>query len=276
MSETNKVIFRTNIPEEVALKFATGLVAPTRYPEKGYQDQKVYTLLNPPDSRMYVPLPVGEMIDRLGVQPGERFLVGKMETKDGQRRKIDWVVRRIDTSQPAPQQPAAPQPVSPAARPPARRQQAPPPPPDYDYEPVLQQSIVQAQQRKAQQTVAQPGVPSAAPRTPVITSAGANGNNGQPHNNTTNGRVMATIAAGPPEPPLPEPPADLVRRNGNNVQQHPEPKTKLEDALKTVVKACHATREYAKQLSYDMPVFNGDELVRMVVTILINDNGGRR
>ena len=53
------------------------------------------------------------------------------------------------------------------------------------------------------------------------------------------------------------------------------PKSKLEDALKTVVAACHATREYAKQIGYEMPVFNGDEIVRMVNTLMIQNGGAK-
>ena len=61
------------------------------------------------------------------------------------------------------------------------------------------------------------------------------------------------------------------------------PKTKLEDALKTVVAACHAARNYAKDIGYDMPTFTGDDLARMANTLMINGaqngnghNGGPR
>ena len=40
-----------------------------------------------------------------------------------------------------------------------------------------------------------------------------------------------------------------------------------------MIAACHAAREYAQQIGYDMPTFNGDEIVRMVNTLMINGNG---
>ena len=55
-------------------------------------------------------------------------------------------------------------------------------------------------------------------------------------------------------------------------------KTKLEDALKTVVAACHAAREYAKQIGYEgMPPFTSEDIRTMANTLMIqNGNGGLR
>jgi hypothetical protein len=55
-------------------------------------------------------------------------------------------------------------------------------------------------------------------------------------------------------------------------------KTKLEDALKTVVAACHAAREYAKQIGYEgMPPFTSEDIRTMANTLMIqNGNGGPR
>jgi hypothetical protein len=54
---------------------------------------------------MYVPLHVGESIRELRIGPGERFSLVKAEVKTGNRRGIQWQVKRVD---PAPEPPAAP------------------------------------------------------------------------------------------------------------------------------------------------------------------------
>jgi hypothetical protein len=55
------------------------------------------------------------------------------------------------------------------------------------------------------------------------------------------------------------------------------PRTKLEDALKTVVAAIHATNEYAKSIGYAMPQFTSEDLRCMANTILIGEqNRGAR
>ena len=53
------------------------------------------------------------------------------------------------------------------------------------------------------------------------------------------------------------------------------PKTRLEDALRAVVDAIQATRDHAKQIGYDMPTFNGDEICRMVNTLMIQNGGAK-
>ena len=62
-----------------------------------------------------------------------------------------------------------------------------------------------------------------------------------------------------------------------HVQIHDaRPGSRLECALKDVVAAVQATNEYAKSIGYAMPQFNGDEICRMVNTLLIgNRNGGQ-
>ena len=53
------------------------------------------------------------------------------------------------------------------------------------------------------------------------------------------------------------------------------PKTKLQDALMTVVAAVHATNEYAKGIGYAMPQFTSEDLRTMANTIMIGaKNGG--
>ena len=64
--------------------------------------------------------------------------------------------------------------------------------------------------------------------------------------------------------------------NGRAAAPAERPKTKLEDALKTVVAACHAAREYAKQIGYEaMPPFSSEDIRTMANTLMIqNGNGG--
>lgn len=53
--------------------------------------------------------------------------------------------------------------------------------------------------------------------------------------------------------------------------------TKLEDALKTVVAAIHAARQYAKEIGYEMPVFGPEDIRTMANTLIIEGrNGGSR
>ena len=87
--------FQTNIPELVALAFDGGLKVEGRY-----GDQVMFTLQD--DRVMYVPPIVEEHIRKLGIRKGEEFRVTKRETKEGNRRSIQWAVER------------APEPASPA------------------------------------------------------------------------------------------------------------------------------------------------------------------
>lgn len=48
------------------------------------------------------------------------------------------------------------------------------------------------------------------------------------------------------------------------------PKTKLEDALKTVVAAVHAAQEYAKTIGYQMPPFSSEDIRTMANTLIID------
>ena len=66
--------------------------------------------------------------------------------------------------------------------------------------------------------------------------------------------------------------------NGAAAPASERSKTKLEDALKTVVAACHAAREYAKQIGYEgMPPFTSEDIRTMANTLMIqNGNGGLR
>jgi len=100
------------------------------------------------------------------------------------------------------------------------------------------------------------------------------------------GRVIPVTEANTPAP------APVVREattppvsngNGSNktganphvVISDGRPKTRLEDALKTVVAAVQATHEYAKSIGYAMPQFTSEDLRTMANTLMIaSKNGG--
>jgi hypothetical protein len=52
-------------------------------------------------------------------------------------------------------------------------------------------------------------------------------------------------------------------------------KTKLEDALKTVISAVHAAQEYAKTIGYAIPQFTSEDLRTMANTLMIQNGGGK-
>ena len=84
-----KIQFQTNIPVEVALKYADG---------KGvtgdYGDQVLYSLT---DGRfMYVPPIVKKQIRDLDIAKGELFTITKAEEKSGTRRTVKWLVTTSD------------------------------------------------------------------------------------------------------------------------------------------------------------------------------------
>jgi hypothetical protein len=57
----------------------------------------------------------------------------------------------------------------------------------------------------------------------------------------------------------------------------PRPQTKLEDALKTVVAACHAATLFAKEIGFAMPNFTSEDIAKMAMTLTIEArNGGAR
>jgi hypothetical protein len=93
--------FQANIPEEVALKFDDGKAVEGRY-----GDQVLYTLTD--DRVMYLPPIAAKRITDLRIRKNELMSVCKQEVARGQKRSIEWVVKRVD---PAPETAAA----SPAA-----------------------------------------------------------------------------------------------------------------------------------------------------------------
>jgi hypothetical protein len=131
--------FDTNVPQDVALKFADG-----KEVDGQYGSQVMFTLAG--DDRIFVPPIVADKIREAGIQKMELFRICKKEVRDGNKKGIRWEVTRLsDAAEPEP----APQPQTPFDAMPT------------DLERKLQASIDQATQQKAQRAFA--SRPPAAP-----------------------------------------------------------------------------------------------------------------
>ena len=104
MSETNgkerREVLRleTNVPVVASLMFDDGLPVQGRY-----GDQIMYTIATDGGERvMYVDPNVSQMFEKLGLKRGEPFRIGKMTHKDGNRRGVEWKVRRLEPEEMAP------------------------------------------------------------------------------------------------------------------------------------------------------------------------------
>jgi hypothetical protein len=86
-----RIAFQTNVPVSVALAYADGLQVEGRF-----GDQIMYTLAD--ERVMYVPLAVRTKLVELGIQPREPFTICKAERKDGNRRFIEWQVKKESDS----------------------------------------------------------------------------------------------------------------------------------------------------------------------------------
>src|SRR5208283_6101270 len=83
--------FNVNVPAEVALRYGEGKPVQGRYGE-----QVMYTLVD--DRIMYVPVCVAARIAELEIRPGQPFEISKAEVRDGNRKWIEWFVRRLEES----------------------------------------------------------------------------------------------------------------------------------------------------------------------------------
>ncbi len=90
--------FTTNVPEEVTLRSTSGKRVEGRYGE-----QMMYNLFD--DRIMFVPLIVADRIRELDIGPGEAFEVCKAEAREGNRKWIEWRVRKYDQPQQPPTSP---------------------------------------------------------------------------------------------------------------------------------------------------------------------------
>ena len=94
----NILPFQINVPAEVTLERPEGTLVQGRY-----GDRVMFTLA---DGRiMYVPPFVASKIQADGVAPGDRFQLCKTQVRNGNRRSIEWTVRRLDPSEPTAETP---------------------------------------------------------------------------------------------------------------------------------------------------------------------------
>ena len=85
----------------------------------------------------------------------------------------------------------------------------------------------------------------------------------------------------PPRPavqaPPPVKPVESRIKEAQVAQASGRPKTKLEDALCTVVAAAYAAQEYARSIGYtSMPQFTSEDIRTMANTLVIQSEGGKR
>lgn len=85
--------FQTNVPVEVALAYSDG-----KEVEGQYGPQYMFSLAAAPNGEktMYVPPIVASRIAELRIGKGELFAICKAELKNGNRRGIEWQVKRVD------------------------------------------------------------------------------------------------------------------------------------------------------------------------------------
>src|SRR6266478_2892026 len=88
----NILRFPTSVPLEVALASPQGTLVQGRY-----GDRMMFNLTD--GQVMYVPPIVASKIQAEGIGPGEPFELCKSQVKTGQRRSIEWLVRRLDPEQ---------------------------------------------------------------------------------------------------------------------------------------------------------------------------------
>src|SRR5882672_6950279 len=85
----NILRFETNTPVQVALKYDGG-----RDVDGRYGPQVLYTLA---DGRlMYLEPKAARRIDELKITAGEPFSICKSEVRTGQKRKVEWDVKRLE------------------------------------------------------------------------------------------------------------------------------------------------------------------------------------
>jgi hypothetical protein len=89
----NILRFPTSVPLEVALASPQGTLVQGRY-----GDRMMFHLTD--GQVMYVPPIVANKIEAEGIGPGEPFELCKAQVKIGQRRSIEWSVRRLDPERP--------------------------------------------------------------------------------------------------------------------------------------------------------------------------------
>lgn len=85
--------FETNVPKTLALRYPEGKIVEGRY-----GDQVQYSLTEPRDTIFFAPLSVGSAIHSAEIQPGELFQLCKREVKDGNKKRVEWQVLPMPTT----------------------------------------------------------------------------------------------------------------------------------------------------------------------------------
>ena len=89
----DRIVFQTNVPVTAALAYPDGMKVEGRF-----GDQVMYSLSD--ERVMYVPPIVRDKLLEIGIQQNEPFSICKAERRNGNRRFIEWVVKRLDSEQP--------------------------------------------------------------------------------------------------------------------------------------------------------------------------------
>lgn len=239
-----KVQFQTNVGERVALKYATGVPKPAL--QEGYSDQVLFTLC---DGRcMYLPVFAADLITRVhAIQPGEDFVLGKYEVKEGQKKFVRW---RVDPLDPAP--------------------------PETPLESNLRRSAEIANARKPGVPVAWPQAAPAPPpvratRAPAKAAAPVSATPPRPQPRATPPTVPRPAAQPPPSPTPSEPPPDM--RTALRASAVVPTKVPMERALlEFLLIAGRQTRAAEQSLGADGASvrFDNRDVAALATTMLIN------
>jgi hypothetical protein len=99
----DKIVFSTNVPETLALKYARGKSVASQFEDGGNQ-----TMFTTTDGRvMFLSEYAAGKIDALGLAPGEPFTICKREVRaNGKPAHVEWQVERPNAQQPASSAPA--------------------------------------------------------------------------------------------------------------------------------------------------------------------------
>lgn len=89
----DRVVFQTNVPVTAALAYSDGMKVEGRF-----GDQVMYSLSD--ERVMYVPPIVRDKLLEIGIQQNEPFSICKAERRNGNRRFIEWTVKRLESEQP--------------------------------------------------------------------------------------------------------------------------------------------------------------------------------
>jgi hypothetical protein len=149
----NILRFQPNVPTQVALQSAQGVVVEGRY-----GNRMMFSLV---DGRvMYVPPIVATKIEAEGIVAGERFELCKAQIKNGHGRSVEWALKRLDPEEQLAE-------IAPDA-----------PAPETQLEHDLRGSIEMANAKRLDYESPEPPHPAPAPLMPVTNGNGNSNGNG--------------------------------------------------------------------------------------------------